>query len=152
MNAKRQRVADLIRHAFQGVTLGNGVGLWEGRALDDYADARGMAAARLRDERTEWSRIPLDDLCQCESSLTFADAEGVRFLLPAFMMAELEDRLPAGIVFNLTSGHDLPGHFAALSSEQRAAVREFLLALRDERDYAFERQDIDEALKTNWAT
>ena len=90
MNTERERVASWIKEAFRGVTLGNGVGLWEGRALDDYDDERGIASARLRDQRSDWSAIPVEDLCECESSLTFADQEGVRFLLPAFMLAELE--------------------------------------------------------------
>jgi len=150
MNAKRERVASLIRDAFHGVTLGNGVGIWEGRALDDYADGHGIAAARQRDERMDWSAITIDDLSECESSLSFADAEGVRFLLPAFLLAQLEDSLPAGVTFDLTRRHRPEEHFATLSPAQRTAVREFLLVLRDEPNYAYYRADIDRSLGTLW--
>jgi hypothetical protein len=149
MNAERERVASSIREAFRGVTLGNGVGLWEGRALDDYDDKRGIASARLRDQRADWSAIPVEDLCECESSLTFADPEGVRFLLPAFMLAELDDKLPAGVVLTLTDHHRQVEHFGALSREQRSAVREFLLVLRDDPKATW-REDIDRSLETFW--
>lgn len=148
MDSRRHNVAALIRDAFQGVRLGDGVGLWEGRALDDYDDEHGIASARLRDERTDWSAIPIDDLCECESSLTFADPEGVRFLLPAFMLAELDDKLPAGIVLTLTDHHRPAEHFAALSPEQRRTVREFLLVLRDGPNAW--RDEIDRSLDSFW--
>lgn len=150
MSDKRKRVASIVRDAFQGVTLGDGIGLWEGRALDDRADGREFATARSRDERKDWSTIPIDDVCECESSLTFADAEGVRFLLPAFLLAELGCRLPAGIVFNLIHHWNRDDHYAALCPEQRRAVREFLLVLRDEPDYKSDRQAIDRALADYW--
>ena len=149
MNTERERVASWIKEAFRGVTLGNGVGLWEGRALDDYDDERGIASARLRDQRSDWSAIPVEDLCECESSLTFADQEGVRFLLPAFMLAELDDKLPAGIVLTLTEHHRQAEHFGALSREQRRAVREFLLVLLDDPNATWP-EEIGRTLETFW--
>ncbi|MDZ7616233.1 MAG: hypothetical protein U1E05_04465, partial [Patescibacteria group bacterium] len=38
LTADKDRVLDLVRSAFRGVTLGNGVGLRHGQGLDDYAD------------------------------------------------------------------------------------------------------------------
>ena len=138
----------MIKEAFRGVTLGEkGVGLWEGRALDDGI---GVAAARMTDERLDWSALPIDDLCACESSLAFADAEGVRFLLPAFLLAQLEDQLSAGIIVYLTHMSSQHDHFAALSSIQRSTVREFLKLLRDDPAFDYDRQAIDEALENYW--
>ena len=140
----------MITQAFSGVELGEGVGLWEGRALDDYEDAQGIAASRARDERSDWGKIPIYDLRQCESSLTFADPKGVRFLLPAFLLAELNGDLPAGVLFCLTEHHNLAEHFSALSAAQRAAVRQFLLLLEDHPDYQFDRPNIQGALMSYW--
>ena len=148
MNSKREKVASLIKAAFHGVTLGEkGVGLWEARAIDDGV---GIAAARMNDERLDWAAITNDDLCACESSLSFADSEGIRFLLPAFLLAELEERLPAGIISRLTYVRKPHEKFAALSPAQRNAVREFLLVLRDDPNYENDRQDIDLALANYW--
>ncbi len=142
MTADRERVAGLIREAFDGVTLGNGVGLWQGQALDDYEDKKTIALARLDDEKRDWSVISVDDLNLCHSSLCFFDAEGMRFHLPAFLLAEL-------------NGTDLGDYgrsqFAALSVAQRKAVRELLLILRDEPDFEFERPNIESALADFWA-
>lgn len=38
MKPEYENTARLIRDGFAGVTLGEGVGLWQGQALDDYAD------------------------------------------------------------------------------------------------------------------
>ena len=150
MKPTSEEVANAIRDAFRGVVLGNGVGLWEGCALDDYEDANGIAKARSRDERVDWRAIPNDDLQYCESSLTFADPEGVRFLLPAFMIAQLNDKLPVGIVFTLTSYYNMKEHYAALSAKQRKAVRLFLLLLRDDPKYEHDRMEIETSLDTDW--
>jgi hypothetical protein len=99
----------------------------------------------------DWRAIPVDDLCARESSPTFADAEGVRFLLPAFLIAELDDQLPAGVVFTLIYDYGPEDHFAALSPAQRAAVREFLLVLRDDPKYEYDRQVIERSLQGYWA-
>lgn len=39
MTDAERHVADLIRDAFDGVTLGDGIGLLQGQGLDDYADS-----------------------------------------------------------------------------------------------------------------
>jgi hypothetical protein len=46
-----QRIAGMIRQAFAGVRLGDGVGLRETDALDDYADEETCAAVRADDEK-----------------------------------------------------------------------------------------------------
>lgn len=46
MTDAEQRVAGLIREAFQGVTLGNGIGLRQAQGLDDYASAKMLARKR----------------------------------------------------------------------------------------------------------
>ncbi len=148
-------VADLIRTAFQGVTLGNGVGLREGLGLDDYADSVTLARYRSQDEKDDWSRIPLSDLNDYHSSLSFFDEEGLRFHLPAFLIAELEDTLNESVLFHLCYvGHDIPSRFAILNQAQRTAVREFLWLRLADHDHGaeFERPWIEHALLEYWMT
>lgn len=58
--AEKARVLELVRRAFHGVELGKGIGLREGDAIDDYADAKTRAAARTLDEKHDWSSIPIE--------------------------------------------------------------------------------------------
>lgn len=79
-----------INNAFKGVTLDSGIGLWEGQGLDDYASAEACKKLRERDEKDEWSKIPVIDLYRCSSSLSFFDPLGMRFHLPQFLLFDLD--------------------------------------------------------------
>src|SRR6187401_152375 len=119
MTDAARRVADLVRRAFQGVTLGRGVGLSEGQAIDDYADLATRAECRSHDEKFDWSRIPPSELNQCYSSLSFFDPEGMRFHLPAFLVGELEGTYLQDVVFHLTCfENDGMSRFSALNDAQ----------------------------------
>jgi hypothetical protein len=151
MTLTRQEVASHIQEAFRGVALGNGVGLLEGQGLDDYADETTRKAYRERDEKHDWKRIPVEALNRCQSSLSFFDAEGMRFHLPAFMYAELNGDLDVGCVFHLTHLDDYARNkLVSLSRGERRAVREFLLFLRDSPDYEFDRPQIERVLSDYW--
>jgi hypothetical protein len=129
MTEQERRVFSLIRAAFAGVALGEGVGLQQGQGLDDYADARTLALYRAQDQKRDWSAIPVADLDRCYSSLSFFDAEGMRFYLPAYLIADLEGKLQtADVLFHLVYlAADPVERFDKLSAAQRNAVREFLL-------------------------
>ncbi len=119
----------MIEAAFAGVTLGIGVGLREAQGLDDYADAKTRAAYRATDEKTDWRRIPWEELNACFSSLSFFDAEGMRFHLPAYILADLSSNYHAtdlALCLAHLSEYDI-GQLALLSTEQRRAVRAYLL-------------------------
>ncbi len=151
MSLTKQEVGAHIREAFRGVRLGSGVGLLEGQAIDDYADDATRKAYREQDEKNDWQRISVDALNRCNSSLSFLDAEGMRFHLPAFLIAELNGELNVDPIFHLTQLDDYAkSKLATLSSEQRKAVREFLLFLRDDPDYEFDRPQIERALSDYW--
>ena len=153
-----------IRAAFAGVRLGGGTGLREGGALDDWADEKPCARRRAEDEQEDWSRISHADLDRFHSSLSFFDAEGMRFHLPAFLIADLHGGVGGGMEFCLTHGFSENAvvaknpadraysarRFALLSVAQRNAVRAFLLHLVDEPDCAFGRTAILEALADYW--
>jgi hypothetical protein len=129
MIAAERHVADLIREAFLGVTLGNGVGLRQGRGLDGYANQETLARLRLQDEQDNWPRIPPEDLNHFSDAVSFFDAEGMRFHLPAYLIADLKGTLTSDIIFHLTYIEEEYGRsqFSQLNAEQRHAVREYLL-------------------------
>lgn len=144
-----ERIKALIRSAFSGVTLGNGVGLQQGQGLDDYADKHTLAAYREQDEKHDWSAIPVAELDRCYSSPSFFDAEGMRFHLPAYLIAELEGTLEtASVLFHLV--HTDPQRFDILSTAQREAVRQFLLLRLADHHRSFDHEAIEAALANYW--
>ena len=128
MTDAEQRIAELIRKAFQGVALGNGIGLRQAQGLDDYANSKTLARYRERDEKEDWSRIPASELNECYSSLSFFDAEGMRFHLPAYLIAGIEGKLACDVMFHLTCIDEYKtSQLSGLNAIQRNAVREYLL-------------------------
>lgn len=145
-----QLVAPVIEAAFGGVTLGDGVGLSEAGGLDDYADDATRAALRATDEKDDWHWIPVEALQHYNSSLSFFDAEGMRFHLPAYLLADLRGDYGFGMAFCLTQTSDYDYYFRLLSAAQRRAVRAFLLHILDDPDYACDRRHILHALDGYW--
>ena len=146
-----QKVRSLVADAFSGVTLGKGIGLTEAQGLDDYADAGTCAAYRAVDEKQDWRRIPVEALNACYSSLSFFDAEGMRFHLPAFLIADLDGAYHQEMSFLLAFLNDYSiGQFALLSPAQRNAVRAYLLFLLGEENRAFSHPHIVRALEEYW--
>ena len=147
----RQEVACHIREAFRGVTLGNGVGLLEAQGIDDYADEATRKTQREQDEKYDWERIPIEALNQCHSSLSFFDAQGMRFHLPAFLIAELNKELLISAVYHLAQLNDYSkSQLITLNSAQRKAISEFLLLIQNEADYEFDSPHIERALSEYW--
>ena len=154
MSDEDNRVIKLIRAAFHGVRLGKGVGLMQGEGLDDYANEETLAKYRAKDEKEDWAKIPANELNRYCSSLSFFDSEGMRFHLPAFMIADIEGTFLQDILFHLTYfENEALSRFSLLSKPQRLAVREYLLlrlgrASADE--IGFIQPMIEEALAEYW--
>lgn len=141
-----------IKTAFAHVTLGDGIGLKEGRGLDDYEDPHVLAQLHAQDERTGWRRFTSEYLLSYQSSISFTDAEGMRFHLPAWMLAELRDEGIAGLIWSLCRVAPHNEHqFSLLSPAQRSVVRDFLEFMRDDPDYSHERAEIDTAIQHIWS-
>jgi ribosomal protein S18 acetylase RimI-like enzyme len=85
----KQDLIYTIKNAFQSVRLEDGIGLWEAQGIDDYADSKTLEELRKKDERINWENIPYKDLVDCQSSLSFFDAKGMRFCLPQFLIFDL---------------------------------------------------------------
>ena len=149
--AEVDALCELIRNAFRGVTLGDGVGLLEGLALDDYATEDIRRTARGRDEMESWESIASDHLNACHSSLCFFDAQGMRFHLPAFLIADLRGDYGMDLLFNLRYLSEHNGsQFALLNEAQRRVVRQYLQFCRQHPDSASECPAIDRALNDYW--
>lgn len=139
------------RLAFAGVTLGSGVGLLEANGLDDYADQKKLAAYREQDEKLDWNAISLELLNRYSSSLSFFDAEGMRFHLPAFLIADMRGVYGFDLVYNLTQSSLIEQQCKLLTEPQRRVVRGYLRFAQEEDVHAFEREHIRRALKGYWA-
>jgi hypothetical protein len=146
-----QALVALVREAFSSVILEDGIGLREAQGIDDYADEQTCAAYRASDEKLDWSRIPIDELNACYSSLSFFDAKGMRFHLPAFLIAELSGEYHQDMSLQLAYLNDYSiAQYGLLSPAQRAAVRAYLqFILRDPR-YGFSHPQVRRALDEYW--
>ena len=149
--AEIQSLKDLITEAFSAVRLGDGIGLWQAQGIDDYADAAEIARLRARDEKINWQAIPIDDLNYCYSSLSFFDSLGMRFCLPAFLIAELDGTFEHSVIFTLASESLREEQFGALSMGQRSAVCAFLRHCMTDPEYEFDLEDIRSSLEQYWA-
>lgn len=90
MTLTKNQLLGKIYKTFDGVTLEDGVGLWEASGIDkklegtpEYEQLKG------RDEREDWQKIPIVDGFDCNRSHYFIDAKGMRFLLPYFLLFDL---------------------------------------------------------------
>ncbi len=89
VRTRADELFDQIATAFAGVTLEEGIGLWESDGIDEYCGPDELRARRAKDEKIDWRRIPSDDLNHCNAAPSFLDARGLYFHTPAFMTAEL---------------------------------------------------------------
>lgn len=125
--ADKNQLIETIIKAFDSVVLGNGVGLYQAQAQDDYKTGLEEQAARLKDEKNDWRLIAAEELNKCNSSLSFFDAEGMRFHLPAYLIADLKGEYNFGMEFCLTHLSDYSKEqFALFNTAQREAVRDVL--------------------------
>ncbi len=120
-------VAELIRRAFDGVTLEDGIGLIQGDYEDCGVSDEVSAALAEHDERQDWTKLTPEALSFCQTALSFTDAKGFRFLLPAFMCADLNNYLYNDLFLSCTE--DWVEHCmtraALLNEDQRRAVEAY---------------------------
>jgi len=148
---EKEALKKQIQQAFSGLKLGAGVGLYQAQGLDDYASEEKCAEYRARDEKFDWQVLRTEDLNKCNSSLSFFDAEGMRFHLPAYLIADLDGGYGFGMAFTLTQSSNPGEYFSLLNTDQRAAVRSYLQFIEHEPEYQFDREHIQSALKDFWA-
>ena len=136
--------------AFRGVTLEEGIGLSQAEGMDDYAPPERLERLRSTDEKENWERINTDNLNECSCALSYFDAKGMRFHLPAYLIASLKDELEVDLMFYLTclNGYGRE-HFSLLNSDQRSVVKEFLELCLIDSDEVFG-PDVEQALNSYW--
>jgi hypothetical protein len=146
------RLISEITTTFKGVELEGGIGLSEANAIDDHKDQEFRDACRKNDEKNNWESIPSSALNDYYSSLSFFDAKGMRFHLPAFMICEIKGEYRFGMSFALTHLSDYTkSQFTMLSKEQRQAVASFLEYLSEHPNYEFEKPLIEAAIENYWS-
>lgn len=148
-----------ITAAFDGVQREEGVSLREGEVLDEYGDAEQLAAARALDTDTRWQDVSDDDLWKYNISLTYFDAKGFRYYLPAYMTYDIrhwgQDKfdgfvLPYLILTRLTKTGRYSftmERFSLITPPQGKAICSFLLFLV-QHGYSF--VDAPDALAEYW--
>lgn len=150
-DADRTRLRKRIRDAFEGVTLGDGVGLFQAQGIDDHDTEEVCQSFRLGDEMDDWQRITSEDLNKCYSSLSFFDAAGMRFHLPAYLLAEID----GDYKFDLTMDFiDMSDHkmkqFSLFTEQQKGAVADYLRFIQDQPGHWLDVHKIDFALESFW--
>jgi hypothetical protein len=88
--SRRRALLAEIEEAFDGVSREDGMTLHESIAIDDYKSEEEQRAARLLDTEKRWQDIPDDEIEGRESALSFFDAKGFRYYIPAFMTYALK--------------------------------------------------------------
>ncbi len=162
MPSRQKLISNQIAEAFSGVVLGNGIGLYEAQALDDYKTNEVVKKYRKKDEKEHWKLLHPEELQKCHSSLSFFDADGMRFHLPAFIIASLENEVDDPL-FHLTGfSTDLTQHhrtkfydyqmsrFTTLKDLQIKAIISYLKGCLAEDIYVLDIPDIERSLKEYW--
>src|SRR4051794_3453037 len=94
MSERQRSLLRAIEEAFRDVKLGDGVSLHETVVIDNYGGPEERAAARAADEKHDWRKLVGDpDLVRISGvgGLSFYDAGGLRFHLPAYLSLAVTD-------------------------------------------------------------
>lgn len=147
----KNSVVKEVKSAFSGVTLGDGIGLWEAQAIDDYESEDTRRQYREKDRKQDWLAFDSDELQRCHSSLSFFDADGMRFHLPAYILASLDGKVDDPL-FHLTMLDDYGrSRFTTLNLLQRKAIAIYLRWCLERSEYEFEHATIRRVLGEFWA-
>jgi len=138
MGMNRDAIVALIREAFRGVQLGEGLSIGEADIIDRYAQDEDMHHARSLEIVDAWESIP-EELLEERAVLAYMDAEGFRYCIPAYMIWALlnwEKNAAVtirGTAYALLDPPDRNGLVNLLTDEQKEAIVQFLRYCADER-------------------
>ena len=129
------RAAEIVKReicvAFADVRLGEGIGLREAAAIERGATEWERAGQRKLDEQQDWQNIPRETLVRLGYGLGYLDAEGLRFHLPAYVLAAMAcDAIP--LTDYLLGWPDPQNRFDILKPDQRKAIGAYLELVADE--------------------
>ena len=152
MPIDRTKLIFEINEAFKNVELDSGIGLSEANAIDDYSDEHFREKCRQNDEKHNWNSISSAALNKYNCSLSYFDARGMTFHLPAFLIADIKGEYRFEMAFILTNLSNYNrSRFTLLTEKQRAAVKLFLEYMLENPEYKFEKPDIKLAIENYWS-
>ncbi len=137
-----------IRKAFEGVRLEDGIGLMQAEAEDDYASMDVQHFLAQYEERENWSSLTANHLNTCSCALSYVDAKGFRFLIPAFVIHDIMGQLTSAnpyysLTYNRHGNLDATSlsmeehkqliidKCALLSDDQKAVLQEYIRYYRN---------------------
>jgi Cysteine-rich CPCC len=135
MTSQRDEILQQIAQVFDGVRREEGVTLHEALEMDLYGSPEQCAQARLLDTDENWQEVRGKDLERFPSVLSFLDAKGFRYYLPAYMSWELWRFRALGasirswLLFHLDTSESR--HFTILTEPQARAVYRYLRFVGD---------------------
>lgn len=159
---QKEQVIQLIHQAFEHVKLENGVSLHQTIKIDNYGETNEALESQISaDERNNWKKL-IDDPELIKVSgiggLSFYDAKGLRFHLPAYLclcINQTDTEVASSLVFQLTHLEAYNRErFSILTVEQRKAVKVFLTYIRYNTGFTFEYdfKAIEAAIQDYWSS
>lgn len=140
LTPSQEALVERIREAFSGITVGPDTTLYlSGVAEDHYQSEEFITELRRREIREDWQSIPPTLLAACDDAIPFLDAEGMRYLLPAYMLTELHypDNGGIGLEIRLSArnfdeeiSEYLNERLSLLTERQRDCVTDCIRELR----------------------
>ena len=158
--ARADALISEITNAFKNVKLNGGVGLNVAQGLSEGLDLRNRPGddedkavykkLKRKDEKNNWQNIPIKELNRCNSSLNNFDADGLRFHLPAYMIAEIKGECDFEMGFCLCDKYNYSYVFSTLEPAERKVIVLFLEYIYEQEKYLFYKGDIQKSLETYW--
>ena len=159
---QKEQVIQLIHQAFEQVKLEEGVSLHQTIKIDNYGETNETLESQIKaDERKDWKNL-IDDPELIEvngiGGLSFYDAKGLRFHLPAYLCLTVntpDTDISESLMFHLTHLEAYNRErFSILTAEQRKAVKVFLTYVRYNTGFAFEGNfnAIEAAIRDYWSS
>lgn len=142
-----------VKEVFSGVELGDGISLMEALEIDSHSTDAVCLKARQEDIGQCWESYTPDRLRGTFAALAFLDPLGMRFYLPAFLIAELKGDLDEELVWHLCRvDRAFSRRFSALCNVQRKVVCQVLSHFASLNSYRPQRLMLERALKDYWST
>jgi hypothetical protein len=159
---QKEHVLQLIHEAFEEVKLEDGVSLHETIKIDNYGMTYAALEANIKaDEREDWKKLVEDpEMFEVNGigGLSFYDAKGLRFHLPAYLclcIDQPDTEVASSLIFQLTHLEAYNRErFSILTTEQRKAVKVFLTYIRYNTGFTFEYDfnAIELAIQDYWSS
>ena len=137
---KAEKIIAAISQAFGTVLRGQGISLHEADALDSYASVDQLERARQLDTDIHWWEIAPEALERFNGVLIYANAEGFRYYIPAYMTLALRTwqsgslSVDAAISSLFPVTPNVSERYALLDDNQKKCIAQFLWFMATESD------------------